>query len=108
MGTKKREQEDARRNPRFTFRGVVHVRDCEGKKLRALDLSLGGIGIHSDGPLGIGRALEVVLLDGSVRVEGVIRYEVRTEGVGWRIGIQFLRPQPELVAVAVSIHAEVK
>ncbi|MFI5399904.1 MAG: PilZ domain-containing protein [SAR324 cluster bacterium] len=108
LETKRHEDEDARRNPRFTFHGALHVRDCKGTKLRALDLSLGGIGIDSDGALGIGRTLEVVLLDGSVRVEGVVRYEVRTAGLGWRIGVQFLRPQPELVAVAVSIHTAVK
>ena len=106
MTADKGRNQEARHYFRFPFRGVVQLKDREGKKLRACDLSVGGIGILSDTRIGIGQTIEVVLLDGSVRVEGVVRYEVQTEGLGWRIGVQFFRPQPELIAVAIALHAK--
>ena len=97
------QRQEARRYRRFPFRGVVQLQDRNGDKLRAFDLSVGGVGIHSDRPLGIGRTIEVVLLDGSMRVKGVVRYEIQNKGLGWRIGIRFVEPQPELLAVAMSL-----
>ena len=100
------QRKDTRRHRRFPFRGVVQLQGRYGETLHAFDLSVGGVGIYSDRALGIARTIEVVLWDGSVRVRGVVRYELQTKGRGWRIGIQFAEPQPELLAVALSLPAD--
>jgi hypothetical protein len=103
MTAMRNQPEEARQHRRLPFRGAVHLQDRYGDVLRAFDLSEGGVGVHSDRPQGIGQRVEVVLLDGNVRVKGVIRYELQTQAHGWRIGIQFLQPQPELLAVALAL-----
>jgi hypothetical protein len=94
---------EARRFRRYPFPGVVRLNERPEQALRACDLSASGVGLHSREPLGVGRTVEVVLLDSSVRIKGVVRHEAPAAALGWRIGIEFAQPQPELLAVALSL-----
>lgn len=96
-----------RRYRRYPFHRVVQLRDRTGDNLHTLDLCEGGVALRGDRPFGIGEAIEVVLLDGNVRVAGVVCYELQAED-GWRIGIRFVEPQPELLVVALSLTADLR
>lgn len=71
--------------------------------MEAVDLSVGGIGLIADLRTGQHRKLELVLLERSVSVEGVVRYEAETPDAAFRVGIEFVEPQPELEEVALLL-----
>ena len=101
-----RGESEARQYPRLAFRTNVRVWNWGGALLRAVDLSAGGLGAYSDRPMGAGQLVHLALLNQCVRVEGTVRHERESPGLGWRIGIQFREMQPELLAVAVSCTSE--
>jgi hypothetical protein len=93
---------DIRMNERKSFLGSVHMRDSDVLEYRAVDLSVGGVGMIGTRRLGVGRVVEVAFLNRGMVVKGVIRSERESALPRWRIGIQFLQPQPELLAVALA------
>ncbi len=93
----------SRRSVRFPYRSRVDVEGYDGETFGATDLSSCGVRLKSPRRLG-GRGLVVVVfLKRNISVEGVVRHESPTPDSGWDIGVQFLQPQPELLAVALSI-----
>lgn len=94
---------DLRRSGRHAFSAPVNLRDRNGEEFSAIDLSAEGVSLISSRPLGTGRTLDLAFLDGSMVVRGGIRNEREVMRARWRIGIQFLQPQPELLEVALSV-----
>ena len=93
---------EVRQYDRQAFLGTVHLPGLGNEEFRALDLSMGGVTLIGARRLGIGRTVEVAFLNRSMVVKGVIRAERESALPRWRIGIQFLQPQPELLSVALA------
>jgi hypothetical protein len=91
---------EVRMHARQAFLDTVNLRDEDDGEFHTVDLSLGGVGLIGSRRLGVGRAVDVVFLNRSLVIPGVIRSERESALPRWRIGIQFLQLQPELLAVA--------
>lgn len=94
---------DVRRHSRHAFSGPVQLPDRDGQEFDAVDLSVEGVSLISPQPLGAGSNVDLAFLNGSMVVRGGIRNEREIVPARWRIGIQFLQPQPELLEVALSV-----
>jgi hypothetical protein len=89
---------DRRRYERLPFDGGIHFgTDCL-QTATGIDLSLGGVGLLTRDVAPVGNELEVAFLERSVAVRGVVR-SVRRVDDGYRLGIQFLTEEPEVVEV---------
>ena len=96
---------EVRLHKRHPFLATVHLRGIEGEAFQAVDLSVGGVGLIGSRRLGVGRLVDVAFLNRSMVVKGIIRAERESGLPRWRIGIQFLQPQPELLEVALAASA---
>jgi hypothetical protein len=93
---------EARRWLRRAFVGKVFLEEQGGEEFPAVELSAGGIGIRCPRRLGPGRMVELAFLDRAVSVKGIVRHETPQQSE-WRIGIEFLQPQPDLVDVVLAV-----
>ncbi len=94
---------DRRTVSRHPFTGKVSLKDRPGEPMEPFGLSSRGVGLRTRLRIGRGRPLDLVLRGHSMSVEGVVRHETTTGGSDFRVGIEFLEPQPELAEVALLL-----
>lgn len=92
-----------RRSVRFPYSSRVDVEGYDGETFGATDLSTCGVRLKSPRRLGGQGLVVLVFLKRNISVQGVVRHETPAPDSGWDIGVQFLQPQPELLAVALSV-----
>lgn len=92
---------DRRKAQRHAVNTRAFLKDRPLVPMETFDLSSFGIGIKTNLRAGQGRTIDLVLLDGSVTVKGVVRNETEMPGPYFRVGIEFLEPQRELEEVVL-------
>lgn len=89
---------DRRRHERLPFDREIHFGADSPQAAAGIDLSSGGVGFLSPEVAALGNEVEVAFLERSVAVRGIVRSVTRVDD-GYRVGIQFLAEEPEVVEV---------
>lgn len=90
--------EERRRVQRHPYTDPVRLRNGVVLDGDGCDVSEGGVGVLLAAPVHPGTAVDVIFIGNEVFVEGVVRHSRPVEG-GYRVGVAFLQPEPELVEV---------
>lgn len=94
---------EGRRHGRRAYGGVVVRLTPHPKECGALDLSSGGVGLLSSERLELGQVVHLAFMGRTVSVRGVVSHVRPMASGDWRIGISFLRDEPELAEVALAV-----
>jgi len=95
---------ERRRYTRHTFTGRLYYRGSVYDEGRGIDISEGGVGFRSRHALSPGAPLDVIFLNRSVTVSGIVRYHAE-EAEGWhRVGVEFEQREPDVLNVLLSTN----
>lgn len=92
--------ESQRKSERVPFTQPVRIRKPTPMDAKSLDIAAGGMGVAVGQPIAEGTAVELELFGGSVVVAGTVRKLLPVASGGHRLGIQFAKEDPGLVAKA--------
>jgi hypothetical protein len=88
-----------RKNERVPFAKPVRIRKPAPMDGKGVDIAVGGIGVEVPQPIAEGVTVELELFGGATVVAGIVRIVLASAG-GHRLGIQFSKEDPSLVAKA--------
>jgi hypothetical protein len=88
-----------RKSERVPFTGPVKFRKPSAMEGKGIDVGPGGMGAEAPQPIANGTAVELDLFGGTV-VTGVVRMAAPLPSGGVRLGIQFDKEDPSLLAKA--------
>lgn len=89
---------DRRRHQRLPLGREIHFGADSLQAVSGIDLSYGGVGFLAQDVVPLGDEVDVAFLERSVAVRGIVRSVMRVDD-GYRVGIQFLAEEPEVVEV---------
>ena len=92
--------ESQRKSERIPFTQPVRIRKPAPMDGKALDIASGGMGVEVAQAIAEGSAVELELFGGAAVVAGTVRKALPLPGGGFRLGIQFAKEDPSLVARA--------
>jgi hypothetical protein len=96
--------QDRRQFNRATYERLVHLRTTRWVRAMAKDLSIGGVGIVAGRPVRIASEVEIVFLDRSVAVLGVVTNR-RKASEGYPLGVRFRAEERDVVEVRLQLNA---
>jgi hypothetical protein len=94
--------ENCRRHERRAYAGKVLRIDGPQRECGALNLSAGGVGLLATDPMEVGQGVSLAFLGESVSVLGFVSHVRPMKSGDWRVGVRFLREEPELAEVALA------
>ena len=94
--------DERRRFPRQTYQAPLHYREATLYPGQGQDLSESGMTFEASQRLRVGTPLELFLVDKNVQIDGVVQNTTQLSQGGYRIGVHFEKPTPELVHVLTA------
>jgi hypothetical protein len=95
-------QDSNRKSERMPFSGTVRVTKPKTLVAKGVDISPAGIGLDVPQTIPEGTAIELELSDGGAALAGTVRM-ARPTGGGFRLGVQFAKEDPAIVARAAAL-----
>jgi hypothetical protein len=89
-----------RKTERVPYNQPVKIRKPSPMDGKCVDLAAGGMGVEVAQPIPEGSGIEVELFGGGAVVQGTVRKVLPGSGGSHRLGIQFTKEDPTLVARA--------
>ena len=89
-----------RKNERIPFTQPVKIRKPSAMNAMGVDLAPGGMGVEVTQAIAEGTGIELELFGGGAVVQGTVRKLLPGSGGSHRLGIQFSKEDPSLVARA--------
>lgn len=90
---------ERRRTNRRDYRASLQFRPSAVHSALAIDISELGVSFIAEQAMPPGTELELFLVNRNVQLNGTVRYCDPAAGGGFRIGVDFDKPEPELVEV---------
>ncbi len=95
-------EKERRKYPRLPYSGRIQYSLPDMGQGESLDISEGGIGFLSDLNLDSGVSIDVIFLDNSVAVKGVVRRTGDGHPEKHLIGVEFHNAEKEVVGVVLA------
>ena len=95
-------EKERRRHSRSPYSGKIQFRVSDVGRGESTDISDGGIGFFSDRNLDSGDSIDVIFLENSVAVKGVIRRIADGPPEKHMVGVEFQNAEKEVVGVVLA------